>query len=65
MWEDFIADRAKNNVDELCATFEYDELPKFQEVYPRGYYGHDRVGRPLFIDNCGRINPDDIWKVTT
>lgn len=31
MWEEFIANRAKQNVDELCATFQYEELPKVIE----------------------------------
>lgn len=25
----------------------------------------DRMGRPLFFDTAGQINPDNIWKVTT
>lgn len=42
MWDDFIADRTANKVDELSASFVYEELPQVLEVYTKGYYGIDR-----------------------
>ena len=65
MWEDFIADRTQNKVDDLCANFTYDELPKVMEVYTRGYYGIDKFGHPVYYDFSGKINPDEVMKVTT
>jgi hypothetical protein len=65
MWEDFIAERATNKVDDLCANFVYDELPQVVEVYTRGYYGVDRFGHPVYYDFSGKINPDEVLKVTT
>lgn len=52
-------------MDELCWTFNYEENDKVMEAYPRGYYGVDRQGHPLFIDICGNANPDNVFAVTT
>lgn len=34
-------------------------------MYTRGYYGVDRMGHPVFYDFGVKVNPDEIWKVTT
>ena len=65
MWDEFIADRTANKVDELCATFVYDELPQVLEQYTKGYFGVDKNGHPVYYDFSGKINPDDVMKVTT
>ena len=65
MWEELIATRVKNEVETLCTNFVYEEKDKVLEVYPKGYYGVDRRGHPVFYDLGGKVNPDDIWKVTT
>ena len=31
--------------------------------YPRGYCGVDKIGRPVYIERSGYINPTEIWKV--
>lgn len=31
--------------------------------YPRGYMGNDKMGRPIYIEKSGHINPTEIWKV--
>lgn len=65
MWEEFILDRNTNKVDDLCANFTYEEHPQVMEVYLRGYYGIDRTGHPVYYDFSGKINPDEVLKVTT
>lgn len=31
--------------------------------YPRGYFGVDKIGRPVYIERSGFINPTEIWKL--
>ena len=64
MWEEFIANRAKHNVDELCASYEFPEHTKVMEIYARNYYGVDKTGYPIFIDVGGKANPRDVYKIT-
>jgi len=31
--------------------------------YPRGYCGIDKIGRPIYIERSGFINPTKIWEI--
>jgi hypothetical protein len=32
--------------------------------YPRGYCGVDKIGRPVYIERSGKIQPTKIWEIT-
>ena len=35
------------------------------EVYPRGYYGVDKIGRPVYIDCAGRLKVKELTEIIT
>ena len=55
----------ENNVDRILQTFKIDPelLKKLNKVYPRGYCGVDKIGRPIYIERSGLINPGKIWEL--
>ena len=34
-----------------------------QQFYGKGYMGIDKLGRPIYIEKTGQINPVKIWDV--
>lgn len=52
-------------VDELYETFDYKEKPAVDELYPRFYHKCDKDGRPVYIEQLGKLDLDKLWKVTT
>ena len=35
---------------------EYQDVEKSQQIYEKGYVGVDKIGRPVFLDRCGKID---------
>ena len=33
------------------------------QYYPRGYCGVDKLGRPIYIERSGYINPTKVWEI--
>ena len=36
---------------------------KLQEHHSKGYMGVDKIGRPVYIEKSGRMNPDKVWEI--
>ena len=51
-------------VQEL-AEFEFTEIDKFRTVYPHGYHGTDKMGRPLYIERYSKMNAEYLYKIST
>jgi hypothetical protein len=45
--------------------FRFEELEQFRTVYPHGYHGIDKVGRPIYIERYAKMNADYLHKITT
>lgn len=46
-------------------NFRYTELEQFRTVYPHGYHGVDKLGRPLYIERYCKLNADYLHQITT
>ena len=45
--------------------FRFTELDEFRALYPHGYHGVDRQGRPVYIERYSKMNVEGIYKLTT
>ncbi|GAB7353874.1 hypothetical protein MBLNU459_g4231t1 [Dothideomycetes sp. NU459] len=52
-------------VDNLVQTFDYKEKPQVFEYYPQYYHKTDKDGRPLYIEQLGKIDLKAMYKITT
>jgi hypothetical protein len=49
----------------LVPNFDYQEKPQVFAYYPQYYHKTDKDGRPLYIEQLGKINLDAMRKITT
>ncbi|MCO5589685.1 hypothetical protein L7F22_043653 [Adiantum nelumboides] len=52
-------------VDELYHNFEYPEKEKVDEIYPQYYHKTDNEGRPVYIEQLGKLDLKALYQVTT
>jgi len=52
-------------VDELLQTFDYKEKPQVFEYYPQYYHKTDKDGRPVYIEQLGKVDITAMYKITT
>jgi len=52
-------------VDHLLQTFEYKEKAEVFKYYPQYYHKTDKDGRPLYIEQLGKINLTAMYKITS
>lgn len=52
-------------VDNLLHNFEYKEKPQVMAYYPQYYHKIDKDGRPVYIEQMGKVDLDAMRKITT
>src|SRR5947209_205148 len=52
-------------VDELVRTFDYKEREEVMKHYPRYYHKTDKDGRPIYVEEIGKVDIKSLYKVTT
>ena len=52
-------------MDKLVTEFKYDEKAKVFAFYPQYYHKTDRDGRPVYIEQLGKVDLDAMRKITT
>lgn len=57
--------RKSFGVDELYENFDYPEKEKVDEIYPQFYHQTDRDGRPVYIEQLGKLDLKKLYEVTT
>lgn len=62
MFRNFINWRKEVNIDEI-PKLNYPNLNKIQELYRHGYVNTDKKGRPVYIEQNGIVNPEDVFKL--
>ncbi|BGP19021.1 hypothetical protein JCM10213_009269 [Rhodosporidiobolus nylandii] len=65
MWIDTQKWKQSFKVDELYETFEYKEKAAVDKLYPRFYHKTDKDGRPVYIEQLGKLDLNELYKVTT
>ena len=49
----------------ICQKFHIPEIVELRKDYPHGYHKVDKLGRPIYIERVGFLNPDKVFKFTT
>ncbi|AOA64357.1 Phosphatidylinositol/phosphatidylcholine transfer protein [Komagataella phaffii CBS 7435] len=57
--------RKKENVDHILEEFHYEEKPLVAQMYPTYYHKTDKDGRPVYYEELGRVNINEMLKITT
>ncbi|KAK2802224.1 cytosolic factor, phosphatidylinositol/phosphatidylcholine transfer protein [Emmonsiellopsis sp. PD_5] len=57
--------RKEFKTDELVHTFDYPEKAQVFEYYPQYYHKTDKDGRPVYIEQLGKIDLTAMHKITT
>ncbi|KAI9788099.1 MAG: cytosolic factor, phosphatidylinositol/phosphatidylcholine transfer protein [Peltula sp. TS41687] len=57
--------RKEFGVDYLVRNFSYNEKPKVSEYYVQYYHKTDKDGRPVYIEQLGKIDLNAMYKITT
>ncbi|EPS66210.1 hypothetical protein M569_08568, partial [Genlisea aurea] len=57
--------RQEFRVDQILKEFKYHEEEQVKKIYPHGFHGVDRSGRPVYIEKIGKIDHDKLLQVTT
>ena len=53
--------RIEKNIDSLMTNFvKTDIYNKTFEYYPRGFFGVDKIGRPIYVERNGAIEVDKL-----
>ncbi|KAK4046415.1 cytosolic factor, phosphatidylinositol/phosphatidylcholine transfer protein [Microbotryomycetes sp. JL201] len=65
MWIDTQKWRKEFKVDELYETFDYTEKAEVDKLYPRFYHKTDKDGRPVYIEQLGKLDLKELYKHTT
>ncbi|CDR88101.1 probable SEC14-phosphatidylinositol(PI)/phosphatidylcholine(PC) transfer protein [Sporisorium scitamineum] len=57
--------RTDFKVEELYHSFEYPEKEKVDQYYPQYYHKTDKDGRPIYIEQLGKLDIKALYQVTT
>ncbi|KAG8964816.1 cytosolic factor, phosphatidylinositol/phosphatidylcholine transfer protein [Tulasnella sp. 408] len=64
MWDNCETWRKEQGVDELL-HFDFPEGPEVMKYYPQYYHKTDKDGRPVYIEQLGKLDIEALYKVTT
>ncbi|KAM7525578.1 hypothetical protein LguiA_015480 [Lonicera macranthoides] len=52
-------------VDMIIREFKFEEYGEVKKLYPHGYHGVDRYGRPVYIEKLGLVDLNALLQITT
>jgi hypothetical protein len=62
MWNNYLTFRKEDSLEE---SYDFPEFDVVKRHFPHFYFKTDKQGRPIYIERLGKINYNEIWKVTT
>ena len=65
MFKKFLEWRIEHRADEAIVIYKCPNLEKAREIYPHGYHGTDREGRPLYIDQPCNFYIEDLTAIVS
>ncbi|GFZ44229.1 Phosphatidylinositol/phosphatidylcholine transfer protein, partial [Saitozyma sp. JCM 24511] len=66
MWANNEKWRKEFGADEIAAHgFDYPEQPEVDKYYPQFYHKQDREGRPIYIEQLGKLDINKLYALTT
>ena len=66
MWSNYMTFRRENDIDNILVNFPKEKEPKFSQQLPhyqRGYFGVDKIGRPIYVDRMGSLKADKVLAI--
>jgi len=61
MFDQTLKFREENKVDTIIHEFDFHEEEKVSELYPRGYLGVDKLGRPIYVERAGEAKLTELF----
>ena len=57
--------RKEGQVDTILDDFVFSELDTVKGLFPHGYHGMDKIGRPIYIEKMGLLDSEKLYAATT
>eukprot|EP01018_Ginkgo_biloba_P018134 Gb_24649 [translate_table: standard] len=65
MYETMLQWRIEIGADAIIEIFNFPEQKKMKEFYPHFHHKTDKLGRPVYIERLGKLQLDELLKITT
>lgn len=65
MFQNYLKWKEEVKMDDICQNFKFTEEEEVDKLYPRFYHKVDKCGRPIYIEQLGKLDLKKLFNVTT